>query len=350
MTDTDLKPDQCLQRALDVLGSHAARIALAPLHPLRAETIVLPVPSIEEFLQEVIQFVEVGGVGGFGEADPGSGKTSTLYYCVEHLPRLMPYVMAVYFPIDDKQVDSIRGFFINALDNVGHADLRGETPHLRLRIRNKIIDDARLLRCTVVVFFIDEAQLLSHRDLQFLRTLHNKLHKSGLPLICILLGEAPGLGRKVRKLQTRKRSGLLGRFAAHEFALRGYRSLNDIQRVFLELDKAHFAADLPIELSRFYAPCAWLRGWRLEHEAPAAWSALEAYSDRHRSIDVPPRFFFMGVRYRLNLLLHDDPPEVVGGEDVWREAFEYANLEMALNVNAEGRGASPPHINGQIRL
>jgi hypothetical protein len=244
----------------------------------------------------------------------------------EELPGLATY----RHETQNQQVPSVRAFFKNFLTTVKHTKFNGETFDLRLRVSNRLVDDARASGLDISVLLIDEANALSIQDFLFLKDIDNTLTNEGVKLVTIMMGQHPDFDGVLGRLHEEHRLDLVARFTIRRTKFRAYSSVQDLSAVLKGIDEAEFPPDSGVTWTQYFFPLAFLAGFRLENEASNLESALRKVTESGAENAYPARQTFLAIR---SLLVDNAAFDVAGMQlrpQAWAEAVEYARVQEAL--------------------
>jgi hypothetical protein len=318
--------------------SRKSKFDLALHHPLMTASVLLPTPAVTDTFITVKRVVLLRETGCCFSGHSGVGKTSTLTMVKMLLHTQFPQLPIFRHDTHNQQIPSIRAFFKHFLSTVGHENKRGETYDLRERLVNTLIDDARISGMNMVLLFIDEAHAMATQDFNFLKDVYNDLAKESVQLITILIGQDPDLQHVISRLKSENRLDLIGRFAMRMLPFRSFNSIEDLQAVLGEIDKAEFPEGSGQSWSAFFFPQAYQAGFRLKNEAGAFMNALRSVTPKSPSatINFPARQAFVAIRAFCLDNARYDGAKIKLPDDAWKEAVEYARLKDAMLL-VEGR-------------
>ena len=308
------------------------RTELAAHHPLLTQNVLLPTAPIEELCRVINRIVMLRETGCCFAAHSGVGKTSALDMVEAQIRIKMPKLCIVKHDTHNQQFPSIRAFFKHFLATIGHEEKRGETYDLRERVVNWLIDEARISGLNMILMSIDEAHAMAMQDFDFLKDVYNDLHRAGVQLITILMGQDPELSKVIEKLKHANRLDLIGRFAMRVLPFRAYNNLEDLTKILGGIDKAIYPEGSSISWTAFYFPKAFRHGFRLENEATSMMNAIAEVAPKtvSKNFGFPARQAFLAIRTFMMDNATFDTPDMRIPTDAWKNAVAYANLAEAI--------------------
>jgi hypothetical protein len=302
-------------------------------HPLFTHRVLLPTEPVQIFCGTVLRAVLLKQQGLCFTAKSGTGKTSAMFFAKEYLEQEIPGLVVYNHFSENYQVPSIRAFFKNFLKTVGHSQLTGETTTMRMRLVNKIVDDARRSGHGFTVLFIDEAQVISFQDFHFLKDTMNQCDKAGVGMVTVLMAQAPEFQGVRDMMVERQELHLLARFALRICPFETLNEFENIKSIFSMIDDAPYSSDFPVTWTEFFFPIAYSRGFRLAGEAELFYKTyVDACDKRGESVQFPTRQLFATIRiFMLDASGYDAPtPEIPLNR--WGIAIHEAQILDALEI------------------
>ncbi|WP_207003809.1 ATP-binding protein [Trinickia mobilis] len=267
--------------------------------------------------------------GSWVPASPGDGKTSAVIAVTDALEKEFDGEIAIVrLNYVGSHTPTIRGFHIQFLAAAGIADTRGETPALRLRLTNALIDKATAVGDNAVYLFIDEAQQMRDLEMRFLKDLSNELEMEGVQLVTFLFGQNPELSDAVARLKREGGFDLVSRFACREVRLRSYSTLGDFVDLLDKVDQK--LDDDGVPYTAFFLPEAFSNGFRLKNEAKRFFAALRGSMNNSEHLGYPARQVFFALQDFLGFQAKHDAPDFKGTRKKWDAAVSEANMRIAL--------------------
>ncbi|SOY61640.1 ATP-binding protein [Cupriavidus taiwanensis] len=207
----------------------------------------------------------------------GEGKTSLLRALSAQLPSDFGGSLATLdYSAANREVPSIRAFFIEVLWSIDHPKLSGETPRLKVRVCNSLEVLASTTLWNMMVLLLDEAQAFLPEDFGFLKDIHNKLVKRGSSLIVVTCGEDPDLKMKLESMQSHGPAGACAdRFGLHRVRLRGYNK-ESLQALLHAVDVKTWPKESGCTWAQYFFPKAVAEGYRLENDLEVFWKSFES--------------------------------------------------------------------------
>jgi hypothetical protein len=311
------------------------RAQLLRSHPLLTLKGGIVTPAIEAFrirLRRAILLREPCLCFG---AFSGAGKSAALEDAKTYIEREFPTVVCHIYDAQNRQVPSIRAFFQHFLDVVGNTNDRGETFQLRKRLRNHLIDSARVAGGDLVVFLFDEAQALDLNDLKFLKDLSNSLAKEGVQVLTVMVGQEPDFTRFREEIAAERRLDLYSRFLIAAVPFPSLSSVEDFQTLFSNFDNFTYPAGSAWTWTQAFFPEAWLAGFRLRNEANNFVSAVRRLAGSEEALAIPARQAFLAVR----MFMADNAPldctQMALPETAWSSAIMSANVMTAISLGGK---------------
>jgi type II secretory pathway predicted ATPase ExeA len=323
-----------LQHAMRDEALNERREEIGLLHPLMTKDVLLPTKPINELFLAIRRVVAMRETGCCFTGHSGVGKSSALEVVDAMLRIKMPKLCVVHHDTHSQQMPSIRAFFKHFLTSVKHSQLKGETFDLRQRLVNWLVDEAKLSGLNLVVIFIDEAQLMTIQDFNFLKDVFNDLSKDGVQLITILMAQSPDFDSVIDTLKNERRLDLIGRFAMRILPFRAYNCAEDLKLILNGIDMAVFPERSGITWTEFYFPNAFGAGFRLVGQLDSFMHAITTSAPKTKPMhfDFPARQTFMAIRA---FMLNNAGADCAGmsvADDAWKKAVEYAKIADAMEM------------------
>lgn len=247
-------------------------------HPLFQDNAIFPTQPLEDFINTMRYWLDNLLPGGIVYGSQRIGKTQALRYLINNIEDSLGADIPVVFlstwePTPTSTTEN--RFFGEVLYALGYALPNSGTAAIkRRRAIDFIIEKTLDKKEHRFLFLIDEAQWLSRRQLRYLMDIHNQLKSSNIRLITILVGQ-PELLLLKNELRTLKERHLLGRFMTGTHEFHGLRTIGDLKKIMKSLDGEHENSnETGGAYTKFFAPCAYEHGWRLEEHADQTWRIL----------------------------------------------------------------------------
>lgn len=248
------------------------------IHPLLQDNAIFPTKALEDFINILRHWFDNLLPGGIVYGNQRIGKTQALRFLINNIEYCLGADIPVTFlsawePTPTSVTEN--RFFGELLYALGYAIPNSGTAGIkRRRAIDFIIDKTRAKREHRYLLLIDEAQWLSRSQLRYLMDVHNQLKFANIRLITILVGQ-PELLLMKNELRTLKERHLLGRFMTDSHEFQGLQNLDDLKRIMRSLDtESEFPKGSGCSYTKFFAPIAFEKGWRLEQHAEVTWRVL----------------------------------------------------------------------------
>jgi type II secretory pathway predicted ATPase ExeA len=316
-------------------------------HPINNEAsgVRLWTKPIEELKITIHNAVLRRRSGIYVPASPGDGKTSAIIVVTDYLDEEFEGEIAIVrLNYIGSHSPTIRGFHIQFLNAAGIADTRGETPALRIRLTNALVDKATAADDNAVFLFIDEAQQMREMEMRFLKDLSNDLAVQKVQLVTFLFGQNPELSDAVARLKRKGGFDLVSRFASREVRLRSYSTLADIVDLLDKVDKK--LDDNGVPWTAFFLPEAFACGFRLKGEARRLFASLRDSMNNSEHLGYPARQVFWAIQDFLGFQSKNDAPNFKGTRKAWDAAVGESSMRIALEYKRDNplaqTGFGPP--------
>lgn len=302
-------------------------------HPLLGRNYRLPTPIIEAFYALVIHALDRRRPGITVYGGSRLGKTTAIEFLEALLKAMRPNLPIIVMGCRFKRVPSETAFFSNLLTAVRHKAISGrDTEVLRQRLIQKLCEMSDNKGHNQILLFADEAQNLARCEYEWLRDIHDDLHRWGKALLVVLVGQPELKSQKV----TFQRDGslhIVSRFMVHELVFRGICSAEDCATCLQGYDLQEYPADSGWTHSRFFFPKAYAAGFRLANEGSALWYAFEQAHKRTLMAQKPEigmEFFTAAVEHLLVQHANDDRPEFKPSIELWSQAVQASGYVEAM--------------------
>jgi hypothetical protein len=324
------------QRGKGRSRSDELRDALA--HPLMVKDYILRTAPINELLVNLRRAVMLREQGCCFTATSGYGKTYGLALAEGELRRLFRDVPIYRHLTQNQQQPSIRAFFKHFLITIGETNTKGETPDLRTRLTNNLIDAGRASPLKLMVFLIDEAQGMALQDFNFLKDIGNDLEKLGVQLVVVMMGQEPDFSNVVSLLRRANRVDLVTRFALRRMRFRGLSTKKDFGELLALIDDQIYPAGTTCTWPQFFVPNAWAAGFRMKDQVDRLVGALETLlPDGGLAHGVSARQLFVAIRRFIVEIADLEKQGRAFPDDLWDMAVQYALIQDAAEIAAQDR-------------
>lgn len=273
-------------------------------HPIETTRYLLPTPSIDDFYDALIQWIENRVPGGIIHGKPRLGKTRAIKY----LTRLLAEKFGANLPVmtllcRDYRVLSESTFFEDLLRTAGHALYgSGRAAAKRDRLIEYLSEKVEVSSQNRLVLFIDEAQKLLEQHYKWLIDLHNELDARDTALIVLLVGQDE-LIHQCSAFQQTNKTQIIGRFMVHQLQFHGLRGARQIKKCLKAYDStSEHPEDSGWSFTRYFYPAAFNAGFRLESYADSLWEAFRLTKDEGGlpgNREIPMQYFCRTVEFAL---------------------------------------------------
>ena len=302
-------------------------------HPLRGRHYRLPTPTIEALYTLVTSALDRRRPGITVYGGSRLGKTTAIEYLEAFLKANRPKLPVIVLGCRFKRVPSETAFFSNFLNTVRHKAVSGrDTEVLRQRLVQKLCEMADNKHHDQLLLFADEAQNFARCEYEWLRDIHDDLHRWGKALLVVLVGQPELKSQKV----TFQRDGsmhIVSRFMVHELAFHGICSADDCATCLQGYDLQEYPADSGWSHTRFFFPMAYAAGFRLALEGSALWYAFEQAHQRTLMPEKPEigmEYFTAAVEHVLVTQALHDSAEFKPSIDLWMQAVSVSGYVEAM--------------------
>ena len=293
-------------------------------HPLEKGIYTFPTPVVLGLQNQVMKWIRRRVTGGMIYGPQRFGKTKAVEYICNELVSQHGENYPVFSIPMEKLRDGSQ-FFMHFLYHAQHQlHEKATETMLRNRLNNFLIARAMQDRTRRVILFIDEAQLLTRVQSQALVDLQNALKAQDVYASFILVGQ-PELRHMANAYLVSENLQFVGRFMANRVEFCGLQNVNEL-RICLGIydELATYPENSEWTFTRYYAPEAYLAGWRLRHHAQAIW---DAFAEIRHSVrlpvrgDLPMEWLTIAIRILMT--------EMVGTEGNFK-GFSYNQIKEAV--------------------
>lgn len=266
--------------------------AVAPgaQHPFQHYNYAIPSLPIEEALNQILLWIDVGQPGGIVCGPPRLGKTSALRIMSPLLEHELCNRVPIYtFQCPSERQITQNAFLARLLSDIGH-DLASSAKAIvkEERIVKFITLHAKQLGGERAILFIDDAQWLTERGYYWLMDIHNQLDRKQVQLFTILFGQTELIGIRSAYASVNQHQ-IIGRFMTRIHRFRGLRTVQDVTTIFTILDDSEQHCNASGQtITQAHVPTAFESGWRLQKYDATVWSRFSAFYGDEMSSGVKP--------------------------------------------------------------
>ena len=262
-------------------------------HPLSDRNYRLPTPPIEDLYALIVDALKRRRTGVMAYGLQRMGKTTAIDYLVALLSINFPKFPVTVLGCHHRRIPSETAFFSNFLQVLKHKATSGrDTEQMRQRLVQRLCEMVDAKGSKQLILFADEAQNLTRSEYEWLRDVHDELHRWGKSMLVVLVGQPELKGDKT----TFQRDGsmhIVSRFMVHELVFHGARDAEDCATCLQGYDLQEFPENSGWSHTRFVFPQAYASGFRFANEGSAAWYAFDL---AHRSAALPQKLE-IGMEY-----------------------------------------------------
>jgi hypothetical protein len=302
-------------------------------HPLVDREYRLPTPIIEAFYSLVTDALDQRRPGITVYGSPRLGKTTAIEYLEALLKSERPNLPIIVLGCRFKRVPSETAFFSALLHTVRHKATSGrDSEALRQRLVQKLCEMADGNRNHQILMFADEAQNLGRAEYEWLRDLHDDLHRWRKTLLVVLVGQ-PELKSQKATFQRDGSQHIVSRFMVHEMAFRGICSAAECATCLQGYDLQEYPADSGWPHTRFFLPRAHRAGFRLALEGSALWYAFEQAHARTllpQKPEIGMQFFTAAAEHVLISHARHDSAVFKPSLELWSQAVKNSGYVEAM--------------------
>jgi hypothetical protein len=295
-------------------------------HPIETTRYILSTPSIDDFYNAVLQWIENRVPGGMIYGKPRLGKTRAIQY----LTRLLTEKFGVNLPVitllcRDYKVPSESIFFEDLLRASGHAIYRsGRAAAKRDRLIEYLTEKVELSSQNRLILFIDEAQKLHEQHYNWLIDVHNELDARDAAPIVLLVGQDE-LVHQCSAFQQTQKTQIIGRFMVHQLQFHGLRGASQIKRCLKAYDvDSEYPENSGWSFTRHFYPAVFNSGFRLDSYANSLWEAFRLLKDEcgvPGNHEIQMQYFCRTVEFALRRYgTHEEVSSEISIE-MWKDAI-----------------------------
>jgi len=248
-------------------------------HPVVLKKYTIVTPMMERVMGQVVTWITSGISGGFIEGDKRLGKTKTRRLLVHALPAYIPRIQTFSMvarryivPSESVFFSNLLAAFRNKLHDVGRSAQR------RDRLTNHIATIAASSGQPRVVLFIDQAHWLHEVQYEWLIDVQEELDERGVDLFIFLVGQKE-LSTIAQEFRRRNKTQITGRFMQCRLEIRGIKKPGEMKKCLRSYDElSKYPDNTAWTYTRYFAPEAFERGWRLHNYAEQFWKAFDDWN------------------------------------------------------------------------
>ena len=337
VADRTREMSKMLRRQALTAGVERDRFLLE--HPVVVDGAYFATTAVEAMYDQIESCIRHRDTGRCFVGVPRCGKTRAIEVLTSGLQQV--YSNLVIISINAKQHDKSteKGFFGDLLADVSLPyDDKTTALVRRRRFVQYIKTRCSLLNSSTVLMFIDEAQNWHEEEFTWIRDLSNDLLKfDSVTLVLALLAQSAIVLTR-SKFRTSNRGDLVGRYLRDPVTLGGVQTQNDLEVVLRCCDdpSLHEYPDYSgVSYAEFFLPKAYAAGWRLEHESPLLWRAVndEVMAKGSPSVNFGMAWIMNAIRDFLIRAAPSDADDFIGSVSTWLPAVRagrYSSLSMTL--------------------
>lgn len=312
-------------------------------HPLMLATggYALPTPPLIAALTQIIGSIMAGTPGIAWVAVPRFGKTTAIRLIREKIGETLNQTPVVVHVARRHAKSDEKRFYRELLESSSLAVPPGrEAGDFFNRLWKGWWSWVLTHRSKRIVLIIDEAQKLSEAEYSWLIDLANILAEKRISVCVVLFGQPELLSVRQTFFQV-GRMDILGRFMVQVHTFEGIKNAEQLAQVMLALDDEYLSEYPPGSLcacTQFFAPRAFLAGWRLHHYAIELWRefercAVESGQDfAENPMQVAMAWVRIALVYVLQQIMVVDDERLILPVDVWKNAAERSGYQQSLGV------------------
>lgn len=315
-------------------------------HPVETQEYTFETPVIKSISDEVVRWVHNRIPGGLVYGWPRHGKSRFITLLAKKLKENFPDTPVLTISSDWTSAPSEKDFFRMLLEEVGldADDLKLKTVAQRLGLFTNYLA-AHSHRNGKILLIVDEGQNLVYAHYEALISIHNRLARTGVALIVILVGQSELVG--IRNAFSVDRPQIFGRFMIEEVQFHGIRYESEIKFVLRCYDEhSEYPPGSGWSFTRFFLPQWYSKGGRLAAYSEDLWRLVGAT----RGTDGPPNLKEFPMNYMMLTIenffrLTSDRTPLRDTMPLETPAHSLSALAKALEnsgyVKACGEGAGP---------
>lgn len=282
------------------------------LNPLNLH---LETAAMKRLSEQIHRWVWHGATGGIILGESRTGKT----YAVSNIAgklisRDERPIPCHYYTQPHRDASTITMVFRELCISAGLPEKsRDQAAHLADRFLHYMIDLCIEHDSDVFVLLVDEMQRLAIKQLDAFAELHDNMHKYGVRLVVIFVGNDPECWHLLDAIEKDNLEHIRGRFFCEGETVNGLTSKKEVAMCLKQYDRLRYPEDGPT-YTAFVLPNAVKQGFKLESLSGILWDCFSSVKREHRLKSWRMKYFLRAV----NTLLVDFLPQY-GVEDIDEE-------------------------------
>lgn len=262
------------------------------------------------------------------------GKTSAAQYIVSAVIQIHGKIPTLFVPMRKDVKSGVMPFFryLLTLARYQYTANRGRTESdIRNLFTNCVVTRGRRSRHKMFILVIDEAQLLTVQQWNYVFNICNEADALGVNVFVLSVGQ-PKLLTTEAKLLIEGQEEISERFLQRNIPFRGIRSAEELRSVFSEIDQTCIRRNSSELLVAQYCPIAFSGGWRLSGEAIAFWNAFSAIYSQYQitKIELPMTYLFNAMNQFLITMSSQDVVNWVLPQDIHTRCVEKSGIVSSI--------------------
>lgn len=307
------------------LDSIAMRRVLSQVHPILERNYFIETDEWSSFNRVVFDQALARKSGLYVSGEFRVGKTMAIEKSMEYLKDELPSVTTLFYSASRNANRTKNSMCREMLEWFGYPISKYQDAESTL-VRF-VMAAAVKAGSKSALLFIDEAHMLTVKELGYLLSIGNWLRRERFVLVTILVGQAGPAGiDSLRQLtQEEDHGAVIARFLTMPYVLGGLHSEQQLAAYLDAFDtKLFYPLDSQWSYSRFFLQKAFDAGWRLRTEAPRLWKAMLDHSGTAPSNLKQSGFRLAFVNDSVHSFLLDsmehDKRTFKGSAEMWNEA------------------------------
>lgn len=243
-------------------------------HPIFTKQYVIVTPVIEKVYAIIRERVYMRTTGTFMYATPRMGKST----CVKAIKLLLeaefPKIFVMSFIAEPKK-KQVASMLIDILQSEKLSIMRnGRYKDIQRQLFTHIQSEIAMRNGQQFILMIDELQNLCEDELIDLTAIHNRLETLGIKMTTLGFAQPEILNMRTMFMSTNQ-TFLIARFLCEPIPFDGCSTNDDLKKILCAYDnEQHYPEGSDYTFTRFFFPCAYANGFRLEQYSKPIWSAL----------------------------------------------------------------------------
>jgi len=259
-------------------------------HPIYTGNYYIQTISIDELLNEVVNWIDNRNPGGIIYGRARIGKTRAIHNLRLSLQRLYGEDLPIFVFNMSEHKPSEKFFFMELLKDLDHSFTKSNrtASDLKSNLVNHLITCGKSFYNNRVIIFIDEANFMSEDDYNYLIDVYNRLERASIQMTVLLVGTEEIISTKSALIQTNKQQ-IVGRFMVRQFHFKGIESVQDLQICMASYDYSEYPIESGWSFTKFFFPDAFEEGNRINNMAE---DLFECYKESMKSsrIEIPMQY------------------------------------------------------------